>query len=171
MSSRGSKWKDAHCGTCATSWRRSSYSPNSLLVGNPVTDEFQHQFMALITPTDIDGDPNPYYDDLTNDNVPDGRVADPRGLHPRRVPRGGRAKLKLARELMGGNPTTFAGSDHGFAPQWYAVNAGKVLSDAGLQDAGADLATAAPAGASARHTGEGLLGRRHRADLRQPRRP
>ena len=32
---------------------------------------------------------------------------------------------------MGGNPTTFAGSDHGFAPQWYAVNAQrKVLHDA-----------------------------------------
>ncbi|MGE5465176.1 MAG: 5'-nucleotidase C-terminal domain-containing protein, partial [Syntrophothermus sp.] len=29
--------------------------------------------------------------------------------------------------------TVFAASDHGFAPQWYAVNAGKVLSDAGLQ--------------------------------------
>ena len=39
-------------------------------------------------------------------------------------------KLGLARELMGGNPTTFAGSDHGFAPQWYAVNANAVLNDA-----------------------------------------
>ena len=27
------------------------------------------------------------------------------------------------RKLMGGNPTTFAGSDHGFAPAYYAVNA------------------------------------------------
>jgi 2',3'-cyclic-nucleotide 2'-phosphodiesterase (5'-nucleotidase family) len=35
---------------------------------------------------------------------------------------------------MGGNPTTFASSDHGFAPQWYAVNAGTLLKDAGLQD-------------------------------------
>src|SRR5262249_52602566 len=39
----------------------------------------------------------------------------------------------LARQLMGGSPTTFASSDHGFAPQWYAVNAPKVLTDAGLQ--------------------------------------
>ena len=30
---------------------------------------------------------------------------------------------------MGGNPTTFAGSDHGFAPQSLAVNARKVLLD------------------------------------------
>ena len=36
----------------------------------------------------------------------------------------------ITRELMGGDPTTFAGSDHGFAPQWYAVNANKVLNDA-----------------------------------------
>ena len=31
--------------------------------------------MGLVTPTDIDGNPNPYYDDVTNDDVPDGRVA------------------------------------------------------------------------------------------------
>jgi len=31
---------------------------------------------------------------------------------------------------MGGNPTTFAGSDHGFGAQRYAVNANKVLFDA-----------------------------------------
>ena len=31
---------------------------------------------------------------------------------------------------MGGDPTTFAGSDHGFAPQWYAVNANNVLNQA-----------------------------------------
>ena len=36
---------------------------------------------------------------------------------------------------MGGNPTTFASSDHGFAPQWYAIDAGKVLLDAGMQNA------------------------------------
>jgi 2',3'-cyclic-nucleotide 2'-phosphodiesterase (5'-nucleotidase family) len=40
--------------------------------------------------------------------------------------------LALGRTLMGGTPTTFAASDHGFAAQWLAVNAGKVLHDAGL---------------------------------------
>ncbi len=44
-------------------------------VGFPVTDEFQHQFMGLITPTDIDGAPNPYYDDLEGNGTPDGLVA------------------------------------------------------------------------------------------------
>jgi hypothetical protein len=45
------------------------------LVGYPVTDEFSHQFMGLITPTDIDGNPNPYYDDLEGNGTPDGRIA------------------------------------------------------------------------------------------------
>src|SRR6266540_3157474 len=45
------------------------------LVGYPVTDEFSHQFMGLVTPTDIDGDPNPFFDDLNGDGVKDNRVA------------------------------------------------------------------------------------------------
>jgi 2',3'-cyclic-nucleotide 2'-phosphodiesterase (5'-nucleotidase family) len=101
-------------------------------VGYPVTDEFSHQFMGLVTPTDIDGNPNPYYDDLEGNGTPDGRVAIREG-YIRSAYHEADAKLALARQLMGGNPTTFAASDHGFAPQWYAVNAGKILSDAGLQ--------------------------------------
>ena len=46
------------------------------------------------------------------------------------------ATLALGRKLMGGTPTTFAASDHGFGAQWLAVNAGKVLLDAGLQNSG-----------------------------------
>jgi 2',3'-cyclic-nucleotide 2'-phosphodiesterase (5'-nucleotidase family)/predicted AlkP superfamily phosphohydrolase/phosphomutase len=102
------------------------------LVGYPVTDEFSHQFMALITPTDPDGDPNPTYDDADYDGVPDGRVAAREG-YIRSAYQGADTKLGMARQLMGGNPTTFAASDHGFAPQWYAINAPKVLTDAGLQ--------------------------------------
>ena len=38
--------------------------------------------------------------------------------------------LALGRELMGrARSTTFASSDHGFAPQWWAVNVSKVLFD------------------------------------------
>ena len=102
------------------------------LVGYPVTDEFSHQFMGLVTPTDIDGAPNPYYDDLEGNGTPDGLVATREG-YIRSAYNEADAKLARTRGLMGGNPTTFAASDHGFAPQWYAVNAGKVLSDAGLQ--------------------------------------
>jgi 2',3'-cyclic-nucleotide 2'-phosphodiesterase (5'-nucleotidase family) len=100
-------------------------------VGYPVTDEFSHQFMALVTPTDIDGNPNPYYDDLEGNGTPDGLVATREG-YIRSAYHEADAKLGLARSFMP-NATVFAGSDHGFAPQWFAVNAPKVLSDAGIQ--------------------------------------
>jgi 2',3'-cyclic-nucleotide 2'-phosphodiesterase (5'-nucleotidase family) len=101
------------------------------MVGYPVTDEFSHQFMGLYQPTDMDGDPNPYYDDVEGDGVADGRTAVREG-YVRSAYHEADAKLALARSLMGGNPTTFAGSDHGFAPQWWAVNARKVLFDASV---------------------------------------
>src|SRR5262249_12025835 len=101
-------------------------------VGYSVTDEFSHQFMALVTPTDMHGAPNPYFDDLAGNGTPDGRLVIREG-YIRSAYHEADAKLALARGLLGGNPTTFAGSDHGFAPQWYAVNAGKVLADAGIQ--------------------------------------
>jgi predicted AlkP superfamily phosphohydrolase/phosphomutase len=106
--------------------------PDLLLLGTPVTDEFQHQFMALYTPTDMDGDPNPYFDDVTNDNIPDGRVAIREG-YVRSAYEEADGTLELGRELMGDETTVFASSDHGFAPQWYAVNVPKILADAGLQ--------------------------------------
>ena len=46
-----------------------------LMLGNPVTDEFKHQFLGLTVPSDMDGNPNPYFDDVTDDDIPDGRVA------------------------------------------------------------------------------------------------
>jgi 2',3'-cyclic-nucleotide 2'-phosphodiesterase (5'-nucleotidase family) len=98
------------------------------MVGYPVTDEFSHQFMGLYTPTDMDGNPNPYFDDVNGDGVKDNRTSIREG-YVRSAYHEADAKLALARQLMGGNPTTFAGSDHGFAPQWYAVNARKVLFD------------------------------------------
>jgi 2',3'-cyclic-nucleotide 2'-phosphodiesterase (5'-nucleotidase family)/predicted AlkP superfamily phosphohydrolase/phosphomutase len=101
------------------------------MVGYPVTDEFSHQFMGLVTPTDIDGAPNPYYDDLEGNGTPDGRIAIREG-YIRSAYHEADAKLALARSYLTG-ATVFASSDHGFAPQWYAINAGKVLADAGLQ--------------------------------------
>jgi 2',3'-cyclic-nucleotide 2'-phosphodiesterase (5'-nucleotidase family) len=100
-------------------------------VGYPVTDEFSHQFMALVTPTDMDGAPNPYYDDLEGNGTPDGRIAVREG-YIRSAYHEADAKLALTRSYLS-TATVFAASDHGFAPQWYAVNAGKILSDAGLQ--------------------------------------
>ena len=102
------------------------------LVGYPFTDEASHQFMALVTPTDLDGAANPTYDDANHDGLPDGRVSEREG-YLRSAHHEADAKLALARSFLP-TATVFATSDHGFAPQWYAVNAGKVLSDAGIQD-------------------------------------
>jgi 2',3'-cyclic-nucleotide 2'-phosphodiesterase (5'-nucleotidase family)/predicted AlkP superfamily phosphohydrolase/phosphomutase len=143
---QGLAWKDAH-------WRYLRYilssgavdtgrgdtiaglgiQPNLLLVGSPVTDEFSHQFMGLVTPTDLDGNPNPYFDDLTNDDVPDGRVAVREG-YIRSAYEEADGTLGLARSLLEGDEPVFASSDHGFAPQWYAVNVSKALVDLGLQE-------------------------------------
>ena len=108
------------------------------LVGYPFTDEVSHQFMGLVTPNDPDGSLNPCYDVLPKfDDVTctgrgtAGRVAAREG-YIRSAYTEADAKLKLARDLMGGSPTTLAGSDHGFGAQRYAVNANKVLFDASV---------------------------------------
>lgn len=103
-------------------------------VGYPATDEFSHQFMGLVTPADLDGAPNPYYDDVEGDGVKDNRI-DVREGYIRSAYERADQLLAQARALMGGEPLTVAAADHGFAPQWYAINAGKVLADAGLQGA------------------------------------
>jgi Type I phosphodiesterase / nucleotide pyrophosphatase len=107
--------------------------PNTDLafVGYPVTDEFSHQFMGLYTPTDMDGAANPYYDDVNGDGTKDNRLAIREGF-VRSAYHEADSKLARARQLLGGSPTTFASSDHGFAPQWEAVNARKVLFDASV---------------------------------------
>jgi 2',3'-cyclic-nucleotide 2'-phosphodiesterase (5'-nucleotidase family) len=129
---QGLKWTDFHWP--ALNHILTTVQPNTdlLLLGTPVTDEFSHQFMALYTPTDIDGQPNPHFDDATNDDIPDGRTVI-RENYVRSAYHEADETLALGRSLMGSNPTTFVSSDHGFAPQWYAVNAPKVLTDAGLQ--------------------------------------
>jgi len=132
---QGLKWKDAHFAYLHHIFETLDVHPDLLLLGNPVTDEFSHQFMGLYTPTDMDGDPNPYFDDVTNDNVPDGRTAIREG-YVRAAYSEADETLALGRELMGEDDTNvFASSDHGFAPQWYAVNAGKILADAGITGA------------------------------------
>jgi 2',3'-cyclic-nucleotide 2'-phosphodiesterase (5'-nucleotidase family) len=126
---QGLMWRDAHWAYLDFILNDLEVDPDLLMLGNPVTDEFQHQFLALVTPEDIDGDPNPYFDDVENDDVPDGRV-DARWGYLRDAYAEADATLGLARELMGGGTAVFASSDHGFAPQWLAINARKVLSGA-----------------------------------------
>ena len=108
-----------------------TYHPDLLMVGMPTTDEFQHQFLGLVSPTLPNGDPNPAFDDVNLDGTTDGLVAKRRG-YIREAYHESDQTLALARSLMGKDPTTFVGSDHGFAPQFLAIDASQVLVDLGL---------------------------------------
>jgi 2',3'-cyclic-nucleotide 2'-phosphodiesterase (5'-nucleotidase family)/predicted AlkP superfamily phosphohydrolase/phosphomutase len=110
-----------------------TYRPDLALVGYPVTDEFQHQFLGLVSPTVPDGSPNPAFDDVQLDGVLDDRV-DVREGFIRRAYEGADATMRMARELLDRpkDVATFVGSDHGFAPQFLAIDASKVLVDLGL---------------------------------------
>jgi 2',3'-cyclic-nucleotide 2'-phosphodiesterase (5'-nucleotidase family)/predicted AlkP superfamily phosphohydrolase/phosphomutase len=102
-----------------------------VMVGYPVTDEFQHQFLGLVTEKLPNGQPNPAYDDITLDGVKDNRVTEREGF------------LKVAyhqaaetwwivRQEVPGNVDSFVSSDHGFGAQFLAIDASKVLVDLGL---------------------------------------
>ncbi len=114
------------------------YKADLLMLGNPTTDEFSHMFLGLTTPK-VNGIANPYY----NTYESYGQVITPAKAdgYIRAAYMEADATLALGRKLMGGTPTTFAASDHGFGAQWLAVNAGKVLLDAGLQNSGGNNLT------------------------------
>jgi 2',3'-cyclic-nucleotide 2'-phosphodiesterase (5'-nucleotidase family) len=108
-----------------------TYHPDLLLVGYPVTDEFQHQFLGLVSRKLPGGAPNPAFDDVDLDGVPDGRVR-ARERFIRQAYQGADATLRFARRLVAKDPTTFIASDHGFAPQFLAVDASLPLVQLGL---------------------------------------
>ncbi len=81
------------------------YDPDLLLAGMPTTDEFQHQFLGLVSPKLPDGAPNPAYDDVDLNGVKDGRVA-AREAFIRTAYQEADEILTRARELMGKDPTT-----------------------------------------------------------------
>jgi 2',3'-cyclic-nucleotide 2'-phosphodiesterase (5'-nucleotidase family)/predicted AlkP superfamily pyrophosphatase or phosphodiesterase len=146
---QGLKWADAHLAYLHYIFEDLGYEPDILFLGTPTTDEFQHQFTALLTRTDIDGRPNPYYDDVNGDGTKDGLLAKREG-YIRRAYQEADETLALGRKLMGKKDTTvMASSDHGFGPQWLAINAGKVLSDAGLASAEVLANCRTPQGAGA----------------------
>jgi 2',3'-cyclic-nucleotide 2'-phosphodiesterase (5'-nucleotidase family)/predicted AlkP superfamily phosphohydrolase/phosphomutase len=130
---QGLMWKDAHFAYLHHIFDTLGVEPDLLLLGAPTTDEFQHQFLGLTVPRDIDGDPNPYFDDVNGDGTKD-NLLEKREGYIRSAYHEADETLALGRELMG-PVTTFVSSDHGFAPQWYAVNAGKVLADANITGA------------------------------------
>ena len=107
------------------------YDPDLLLAGMPTTDEFQHQFLGLVSPKLPNGAPNPAYDDVDLNGVADGRVA-AREAFIRTAYQEADDVLTRARELMGKDPTTFVASDHGFAPQFLAIDASLPLVELGL---------------------------------------
>ena len=107
------------------------YDPDLLLAGMPTTDEFQHQFLGLVSPKLPNGAPNPAFDDVDLNGVPDGRVA-AREAFIRTAYEEADEVLTRARELMGKDPTTFVASDHGFAPQFLAIDASQPLVEMGL---------------------------------------
>ena len=107
------------------------YKPDLLLAGYPTSDEFQHQFLGLVTRKLPNGHANPAYDDVNLDGIRDHRT-EQRSRFIRDAYKGADKTLTLARKLMGRDPTTFVGSDHGFAAQFLAIDASKVLVDLGL---------------------------------------
>ena len=110
------------------------YKPDVALIGYPGTDEIQHQFLGLITRRLPNGDKNPAYDDVQVDGTPDHRV-EQRKAFVRDAYEGSDATMRLAQKHMNDSRlTTFVSSDHGFAPQFLAIDASKVLVDLGLLD-------------------------------------
>ncbi|MGS0685796.1 5'-nucleotidase C-terminal domain-containing protein [Nakamurella sp. GG22] len=107
-----------------------TYKPDLALVGYPVTDEFQHQFLGLVSKRLPNGQRNPAYDDVQVNGTPDGRVAQ-REAFIRRAYQGADSMLSLVQRKLR-HETTFVSSDHGFAPQFAAVDASRVLVNLGL---------------------------------------
>ncbi|HEY4729347.1 MAG TPA: hypothetical protein VIJ32_14350 [Actinomycetes bacterium] len=138
------------------------------MVGYPVTDEFSHQFLGLITRTDLDGRPNPFYDNVDGEGPPDGRVG-VRSGYIRSAYHEADAKLGLTRRLMPDDAVVMASSDHGFGAAWEAVNAARSRHRPAAERAAGQL----PAGRRGRpdHQGQGLLRRRDGPDLPEPGRP
>jgi predicted AlkP superfamily phosphohydrolase/phosphomutase len=121
---QGLMWADAH--HRIFEYLIASFQPDLILAGIPVTDEFSHQFLALVTPA------TPVFDDANRDGVPDGRAAIREGFI-RSAYSLADATLGLIRRLMPRDSLVVTGADHGFAPTWKAIGAGKVLFDATLQ--------------------------------------
>lgn len=104
-----------------------------LLAGTDQTDEVSHQILGLLTPTAPDGSANPYYDRVAGTGPRDHRVSQ-RLNYLIGAYHSADSRLGQIRSLIGSDADILASSDHGFAPQWYAVDAPLVLEQLGLQD-------------------------------------
>jgi len=93
------------------------YQPDLLFAGTPVTDEFSHQFMALVTPA------YPGYDPITAQEC---------GEYIRQAYVGADRLLGLLRGLFPPDTLLAVSADHGFGAAWRSINANLVLARAGL---------------------------------------
>ena len=168
---QGLKWTDAHWAYLEHIIDRLGVEPDLLLLGNPVTDEFHTSSWRSDTPTDMDGDPNPYFDDVDGRRVPDGRMAIREGYIRSRV-RGGRRDARSRARADGRRhdglrlvrPRLRAAVVRGQRQQGAR---GRRSPDAEQQQRAAAPRTAAPR-PTATAEREGVPGGRHGADLRQP---
>jgi len=103
-----------------------------LLAGTDQTDEVSHQILGLLTPTAPDGSANPFYDRVAGSGPRDNRLVQREG-YLRGAYASADARLGFVRSALK-NADVLASSDHGFAPQWEAVDAPLVLKQLGLQD-------------------------------------
>jgi len=135
------------------------YKPDLLMIGNPATDEFSHMFLGLTVPQ-VSGLANPYYNnyfsygELITPDIAEGFI--------REAYTEADATLALGKELMALTPPSSPPPTR-LRLQWLAVNAGKVLFDAGLQAAAARprrkcSATARRHGHRRVQPGQGVLG-------------
>ncbi|MEA2526904.1 MAG: 2,3-cyclic-nucleotide 2-phosphodiesterase / 3-nucleotidase / 5-nucleotidase, partial [Thermomicrobiales bacterium] len=135
---QGLMWADAHEQFVNYITSTLNVRPDLMLLGYPVTDEFSHQFLGLVSQTNADGRPNPFYDDLNGDGTKDGRVEAREGFIASAYQQAHSVLANTYKFLSGDipleGPTVFITSDHGFAPAYYAVNAGLVLQQAGIVD-------------------------------------
>ena len=146
------------------------YKPDLLLVGMPTTDEFQHQFLGPREPEAAGRRARTRPTTTSSSTGPRTTASPQREAYIRTAYQEADEVLTLARSLVGKNPTTFVSSDHGFAPQFLAIDASKPLVDLGLQlgaAAGLELPHRAAEPAAGRHghpdhgelrEGEGVLG-------------
>jgi 2',3'-cyclic-nucleotide 2'-phosphodiesterase (5'-nucleotidase family)/predicted AlkP superfamily phosphohydrolase/phosphomutase len=109
-----------------------TYKPDLAMVGYPGTDEIQHQFLGLVTKKLPNGASNPAYDDIEVNHTPDHRVSQ-RSAYIREAYQGSDATMRLAQKHMHtGHLDTFVSSDHGFAPQFAAIDGSLPLVQLGL---------------------------------------
>src|SRR4051812_28586666 len=108
------------------------YRPDLAMVGFPGTDEVQHQFLGLVTRKLPNGAENPSYDDVNLDGKRDNRVKQ-RERYVENAYAESDETMRLAQKYMDDRDlNTLVAADHGFAPQFLAIDASKVLVDLGL---------------------------------------